>query len=106
MQAGDDFWPGDVYCGFGRSTNGNACSTVQWGNYDCGSVGKQVILSLDNQVGAMHLGDSGGPWYVGTTAAGIFMGWCVMPSDGKAHLSFSKVAYGYQALGVTLMFAP
>lgn len=104
LRPAGSFFPGQLYCGFGRATNGNACADVQYGEFNCGSKGRQVIMSVDGQVGALGNGDSGGPWYISNTAAGIFMGWCTF--GGIAHLSFTKMDYSDDALGVTVLLAP
>jgi hypothetical protein len=62
-------------------------------------------MSLEDQVGAMQLGDSGGPWYISTTAVGVFQGWCPL-ADGLQRLSFTKMWHSYDALGITTLLAP
>ena len=89
---------GDSMCGFGRKTLGERCGTV-WATYvTCGSLGHMVLMVTS----FMATGDSGGPFFLGTTAAGDFQGWCIF--SGTSHTEFSVADYFDEAIGATLLF--
>ncbi|MBA3688515.1 MAG: hypothetical protein H0W81_06780 [Chloroflexi bacterium] len=89
---------GDSMCGFGRKTLGERCGTV-WATYvTCGSLGHMVLMVTS----FMASGDSGGPFFLGTTAAGDFQGWCTI--GGTSHTEFSVADYFDEAIGATLLF--
>jgi len=100
------FAVGDWQCGFGRATNDKVCSAVQYTSFSCAGLGRQVVMTVADATGYMHLGDSGGPWFLGSTGAGIFHGWCVLPQDNLAHLMFSKAAHMFSAIGAAPVINP
>jgi len=64
-------------------------------------MGQQAYRRIGAATGFFNLGDSGGPWFTGSQATGIFMGWCIF--DGLAHLTFSKADRLDEAINVRVM---
>lgn len=60
---------GDVICHFGK-TSGRSCAAVWDADRDIGDLDGMVVMNSD--IG--QSGDSGGPWYYGSTAIGIHSG--------------------------------
>jgi hypothetical protein len=86
----------DDVCFYGRASNAQDCAVVENPNVSCLGAGgwleRLVMVSIDAGIG----GDSGGPWFSGTTAYGSHVGDC-------ADLSVFSVADLYdEALGVSV----
>ena len=60
---------GQTICRFGRTT-GRQCDEVFKVNVSSGSADRQVLMTNDEAEG----GDSGGPWYLGSSAYGVHRG--------------------------------
>lgn len=83
----------EAICVYGRASPTRDCSlSVLNVSIACGNLNRLVQMNGDTQVG----GDSGGPWYFGTTAFGGHFGNC-----GGLD-SFSKASFFDEALGISV----
>lgn len=94
----DGFARGNTYCYYGQ-TSGYNCSTV-WRiagdcQYDGEAPARHMVIMNDAM---LDFGDSGGPWFITSTAAGISSGDCA--EDGKVGSAFSKAAVLQEAMGI------
>jgi hypothetical protein len=96
VRAGGDINNGDVYCFYGRA-GGARCDTVWNRDWSGFGLSRLVVMSQGGTQG----GDSGGPWYTGTTAVGIHLG-LVDFGGGVYRSTFSKAARVDEALGVNI----
>lgn len=83
---------GDRLCRFGRVT-GDWCGNVIRINIDLGTLERVVQLDIDTDAG----GDSGGPVFSGSEAAGLHYG-CVFYTGEPCYDTFSPVVYMPEAL--------
>lgn len=88
---------GDAICGFGRKTLDKQCRTVWATFFTCGQYG-HLLLTLDS---IMASGDSGGPFFLGTTAYGDFYGWCFV--GNSSHSVVSLADYFDEALDADIL---
>jgi hypothetical protein len=80
-------------CKFGRTT-GYGCGTVATTSQD------GVNVRLDDIT--VDFGDSGGPWYVNTTAYGTTIARCVL-GNGNPCAIYGPVDQIYNILGLTIL---
>ncbi len=94
----DSFARGALYCKFGQ-TSGYGCSTVWRVAGDCDYEGwppaKRLVI-MDESI--LRGGDSGGPWFIASQAAGISSGDCY--EDGRRGSAFSKASLLGEAMNV------
>ena len=90
------FAVGNTLTMFGRGTNVQDSGTVGWTNVTNSGFGHLVCLNQD----IMGYGDSGGPVYVRSTAAGFISG--SFPVGGGWRLCLSQARYIDDALGVSI----
>lgn len=97
---------GDTYCFYGRRTNRDSCGTVKYTS-TCHRGG---AIDVCNQVRVRNVygrkGDSGGPWYVASTAVGVHTG-CFGSGCGdrstRQDQSFTPVTLAEDGLGVSVL---
>ncbi|MEV0202590.1 S1 family peptidase [Nonomuraea sp. NPDC050691] len=82
---------------YGRTSGYKSSAKIYRINVCVDRVCDMVAMDKMNTKG----GDSGGPWFNGTSAYGIHMGWAKI--GGKKRSMYSEVRYLPQALGVTVL---
>lgn len=90
----------DLYCKFGRQT-GYHCDDVYltWVNVTFDGYTHRRLVAMDNNI--HRGGDSGGPWFIGNTAAGIVSGWVEL--NGIRYDTWSKADFLDEALAVNVL---
>lgn len=94
VAASADYDVGDYLCNYGRATDGIFCAKVRSTSISCNGIGSLVLMDKD----ITSPGDSGGPWYSGSTGYGVHYGQC-NPWNLGSTSAFSKLYLMDDALG-------
>lgn len=92
----NSFGIGDPVAAYGRGGPHQISGTIKFLNQNAGGIGKLVCMGFDPGI----LGDSGGPYYQGSLAAGfVSVGYWI---NGTKRLCFAQARYIDDAIGASI----